>query len=348
MVKIVNPNLLTLIKVFLASVVLINHLDELAYSKELLVGYFPSSLLSINAFFILSGFLIMKSIEGDSSSLFLKRRTNKIFPSYLIVILLSAIFASVALSLSGKMDWPAVSSYLGWNSVFLNFMEPSIEGIFPNNTHREINGALWTIKIEVLYYLFFFLTYRLLSLLGGSPKQILISVCITFLAVNTGFEYALEIMINRGLQENMAFYRQLPFQLPLFMLGIAIYFFQLSKANIFESWFSFVVMVFITGFCLSKIEFLYETVIFCLIFIFILNSNFDIPIKIPDVTYELYLVHCPLIQVGAAMGLFLLSDNTWLVLLTTYLVLVAFSLLLFKVSTRLMPFKTDNQRTAHK
>lgn len=342
MVKIVSPNLLTLIKVFLASVVLINHLDELAYSKELLVGYFPPSLLSINAFFILSGFLIMKSIEGDSTLLFLKRRTNKIFPSYFIVILLSAFFASVALSLSGQMDWSAVISYLGWNSIFLNFMEPSIEGIFSNNTHKEINGALWTIKIEVLYYLFFFLTYRLLSLLGGSPKQILILLCITFLAVYTGSEYALEVMINRGLQENMAFYRQLPFQLPLFMLGIAIYFFQLSRENIMESWFSFLLMVFITGFCLSKIEFLPETVIFCLIFIFVLNSNFDFPIKIPDITYELYLAHCPLIQVGAAMGLFLLGDNTWLVLLTTYLLLVAFSLLLFKVSSRLMPFKTSN------
>ena len=32
-------------------------------------------------------------------------------------------------------------------------MQPSLPGLFAGNPFREVNGALWTLKIEVLFYL---------------------------------------------------------------------------------------------------------------------------------------------------------------------------------------------------
>ena len=52
-----------------------------------------------------------------------------------------------------RADLSSVGRYLGWNLAFLNFMEPALPGVFEANRFTEINGALWTLKIEVMFYL---------------------------------------------------------------------------------------------------------------------------------------------------------------------------------------------------
>ena len=41
--------------------------------------------------------------------------------------------------------------YLFWNCIFLNFMHPSLPGCF-DGKFAAVNGALWTIKIEIAFY----------------------------------------------------------------------------------------------------------------------------------------------------------------------------------------------------
>ena len=47
---------------------------------------------------------------------------------------------------------PSIAAYFGANIFFLNFVHPELPGFFEGNRFTAINGALWTIKIEVMFY----------------------------------------------------------------------------------------------------------------------------------------------------------------------------------------------------
>lgn len=42
--------------------------------------------------------------------------------------------------------------YVVANLAFLNFVHPTLPGVFEGNKIHEVDGALWTLKIEVMFY----------------------------------------------------------------------------------------------------------------------------------------------------------------------------------------------------
>ena len=108
----------------------------------------------VDAFFVISGFLIFMSYERTSSlRRYAIKRARRIYPAYLCIILLCAfgLFTLSGLPVDQyfSADW---FKYLVANLTFLNFLAPSLPGVFENNLLQAVNGALWTIKIEVMFY----------------------------------------------------------------------------------------------------------------------------------------------------------------------------------------------------
>ena len=59
--------------------------------------------------------------------------------------------------------------YLVANFSFLNFIQPSLPGVFTNNPNQPLDGSLWTIKAELTLYV---LLPFIVPLLKRSPLKV--------------------------------------------------------------------------------------------------------------------------------------------------------------------------------
>ena len=150
-----SRNNLDCLRLILASVVVLFHISltnipALAFDK-----YF-SARFAVNTFFVISGLLIYRSyVRSSSVGSYFEKRVRRIYPAYFTVVVLAALALCPLSSLPvsqyfGVGFW----KYLGANLVFLNFLAPSLPGVFTSNSISAVNGALWTLKIEVAFYLF--------------------------------------------------------------------------------------------------------------------------------------------------------------------------------------------------
>ena len=109
----------------------------------------------VQVFFVVSGYLVFSSYETSKSvSQYYVKRIRRVYPAYVFAIVFWAV-AGVLLSTLPPAEYllsRQLYSYLGFNLVFLNFVSPTLPGVFSSNPWVEVNGALWTLKVEVLFY----------------------------------------------------------------------------------------------------------------------------------------------------------------------------------------------------
>ena len=147
-------NAFNFIRLICALIVIYEHSVILTEMKVL-----PLNLRSVavNVFFILSGFWVTLSyLRSSSVKEYAKKRCNKIFPLYFTVVILSAILLVFFSNLSAK-DYFTNSEfykYLIANLTTLNFIHPTLPGVFEGLAlGGSVNGSLWTIKIELGFYI---------------------------------------------------------------------------------------------------------------------------------------------------------------------------------------------------
>lgn len=308
--KLLKKNNFDLLRLLFAGTVCLVHTSELSGFKQLQgIASLLSSAVAVKAFFVVSGFLIFMSFERSSSLVsFARKRIRRIYPGYLIVILLSA-FGLMALSFSQPTDYfsRAWWRYLSANLIFLNFLQPTLPGVFTSNLMPAVNGALWTLKVEVLFYcavpaIVWLLrrTSPFLMLSFMYVASVMYVIVLTRAASHTGSAIYLELA------------RQLPGQLCYFVAGAFFYYF----LSFFQHWkFRFLALavlafavnywyplVLVEPFALATV------VIFFGLFCYL--GNFG---KYGDFSYGVYILHFPIIQLLLQSGWF--SENPWYFLL---------------------------------
>lgn len=131
--------------------------------------------VAVDSFFVISGFLIFMSYERSNSLKdYFAKRFRRIYPAYLTVIVICAILGLFFSSHSSLHQYYSIDwlKYFLSNLSFMNFLQPTLPGVFEENHMPLVNGSLWTIKAEVMFYLavpliFFFLSrYNRLLVIG--------------------------------------------------------------------------------------------------------------------------------------------------------------------------------------
>jgi peptidoglycan/LPS O-acetylase OafA/YrhL len=149
---------LDFLRIVFATLVLLAHAPELTdgdRSRELLSRLTRSGFsfgdVGVAGFFLLSGFLIVKSWQQNSElSNFLRNRLLRIVPGYLVAAILSTIVVGLlAPGIPGffhNFDHHYVVSVLTLGS-------PMAPPVLPGMPYPHVNGSLWTIPYEFRCYL---------------------------------------------------------------------------------------------------------------------------------------------------------------------------------------------------
>lgn len=151
-----NFNLLRLI---LASLVIFSHAPVLLdgdETREPLRSIFHTLTLgeiAVDGFFLLSGYLIVKSWVSDPDPLnFLKKRILRIYPGFILASLISA-FVVGPLGAADVVQYFAQFPTIGYLKTVVLLRIPEVPRVFAGNPHPAVNGSMWTIAFEFLCYL---------------------------------------------------------------------------------------------------------------------------------------------------------------------------------------------------
>lgn len=118
----------------------------------------------MKAFFTISGFLVTYSFIRRDYNLvsYAKRRFVRIMPAYAVTILFCILIGWMVTSLNTIEFFfsKQTFNYFLANITMLNWLEPELPNTFQNNPWPQMDGSLWAMKQEVLFYIFVpFFTY---------------------------------------------------------------------------------------------------------------------------------------------------------------------------------------------
>lgn len=313
-----NKNNFDFLRFVFAFVVVLSHLIDLSHLHSFLPfkRYFDSH-LSVTAFFIISGFLIAGSyIKTNNVKLYFVKRAKRLLPAYIFIIVFSFFFFSFFSKLTSLQYFssPILYKYLFANLLFTNFIQPCLPGVFDSNLLCTINGALWTIKVEVSFYLIL----PIILYFGNKIKEkiyLYIGLYLFSLLYFYGLGFA-SLKITKFASIFDILQHQIPGFLTYFVSGIAIYEY-FDKFSLHKNKLLFIaIVVFI-------IEYYYNLEVFrpiamsILIFYFAFSFKwFNNWGKYGDFSYGIYIYHFPIIQLVIALNLFNLYNPFLVAFLT--------------------------------
>jgi len=313
------------LRFLLAFSVVVYHLIALVGNKSLNNPVFTGlGKTPVYGFFIISGFLITSSVaSGKGLKIYIENRVRRLVPAYVLVVMLSAIFL-VFLSTYTYIEYYTDArfwKYLVSNLLFLNFLQPELPGVFKTNILQAVDGSLWTIKVEIAFYI-------LLPILFAGLKKLkslreVNWILIILYALTFFYRYlcdlAFEVTKIEYLQE---FSHQMPGYFNYFGVGMLLYF-NFDVVRKYQNKLLILATILILLNFVFKWEFLYAPGLGLVIFYIAFNlkflNNFG---KFGDFSYGIYIFHFPIFQVLISIG-FITQEVSVNYLLSIMLVLLA-------------------------
>ena len=302
--KITRKNNFDLVRLLAALIVVIAHTADVSkYAVfETLSGTFNSR-LAVDIFFVISGFLIIRSYENSSNlGVYLKKRMKRILPAYAAVIIITAVALSLISTVSfDKYFNLEFAKYIVFNLLTFNFLQPTLPGVFVTNDIQVVNLSLWTIKVEVMFYL---LVPLIVYVLSKTNK--ILTLGLIYLG-SILYSTALMQFGDRFFEPDtlIQLEQQLPGQLAFFISGAFIYYFyDKFRDNILFLLPIAAFVIAIHNFA-AEIYLMYPlalatmVIYFCLIFRYL--GNFS---QHGDFSYGIYIWHFPILQIFAHFRLF--------------------------------------------
>jgi peptidoglycan/LPS O-acetylase OafA/YrhL len=256
----------------------------------------------VQAFFVVSGFLVTMSFETSSSlKSYASKRLRRIAPAYVMVVVAAALLLSAVSTLPATRYFTSSEfwRYLGFNLILSNFSAPSLPGVFQSNFETAVNGSLWTIKIEVAFYCA--VPFMVWAARRFGYRATLVTVFVASLLWKLGFSFAADA-------SGVAFYAKLAKQLPgqlCFFAGGAWAFYRTREGAVASGWLA---LLGVLVYALSE-GLLHDALAPIAVTATVYWAAVGAP-RLPrvgkhgDFSYGVYLYHFPLVQVFVLWGLF--------------------------------------------
>lgn len=258
----------------------------------------------VSVFFVLSGMLSYEGYQKHPGARqFYLRRIRRLFPPYAAVVAGCALLLAAASSLppADYFSAPAFWKYLAANLSFLNFLAPQLPGVFTGNAVAAVNSSLWTMKVEVMFYAILPLMAWMARRWGAA--KVIVGAYLLSVAYNMVF---VGLYHGSGLEKFDIIRRQLPGQLMYFAAGMAAvhlrtrllrrkYLYGLAGLS---AWFV----------CGIHTELRPVEPLAIAAAVTVIAYGFrrlsEVAVHVPNLTYEVYLLHFPVMQAFVAAGLF--------------------------------------------
>jgi peptidoglycan/LPS O-acetylase OafA/YrhL len=291
-----------IIRLFAATQVCLSHATAHFGLHNSFFNFFLGLFPGVPIFFFVSGFLIYGSYEKSKENIspnlnFFMKRFLRLYPALWLCFVLS-LFSIWQSGYFSRLDLnPAeLTAWIISQVTFFQFYNPDFMREYGVGV---LNGSLWTISIEIQFYL---LTPLLFILLNQNSKKMIVSLLILLVFLN---------VFNAQLHERANIYQKL-FNvsfLPwfyMFILGSLTYKYSyLLKKRIKKLSFIYLILFYVIIYFLTKSVGWgsgLNPVAFVILIILIIKSAYTAPhfsdsiLKGNDFSYGIYILHMPIIN----------------------------------------------------
>lgn len=281
----------------------------------------------VKAFFTITGFLVVYSfLRHNNLKTYARKRIMRIMPAYVIVILFcwSVCIFLTPLKPEAYFTQSQTWQYLAANLTMMNFLQPSLPEVFIDCYEPSVNGSLWSMKYEVLFYIL--IPFMIMLMRKYNKLTILLFIFGLHIIYHATFDYLEDNYPEKTIYSTLHHTS----------FNTMIYFFSGTALILYFDLFCRYINI-ILPFCIILLVFMH----FDISYFYILNyieplvfsaviigmAYFCKPLNFmkhyDNISYGLYLYHYPIIQAIVQFGLH--KYDIWLAFLLTISLTILFA-----------------------